>query len=152
MPRSKSANAGARRSGTRERPSDGKRPAARARVLVVEDVPDEQELLATLLRAQGWEVSIVGDGVEALELIERVPRAWFSLVVIDHVLPRLSGVEVVARASSRARFIVVTGIRDPVLRSGAISLGARAVLHKPLDLVELVRLARDVLGADAPDR
>jgi CheY-like chemotaxis protein len=151
-PRPTSLEADARRSSTGERPSDGKRPAAPARVLVVEDVPDEQELLATLLRAQGWEVGTAADGLEALALIERAPPEWFSLVVIDHKLPRLSGVEVVARASSRAPFIMVTGMRDPVLRRRAMSLGARAVLHKPINILELVRLARDAVGADEPGR
>lgn len=57
-------------------------------VLVVDDDPDLSLLMSLFLRKQGHEVSIAGDGVEALERIrERTPE----MVVLDWNMPRLDG-------------------------------------------------------------
>lgn len=66
----------------------------RPTILVVEDDPDIRELLAELLEDEGYEVHMASDGVEALDELERwQPR----VMLLDLMLPRVSGFEVLKR-------------------------------------------------------
>ena len=60
-------------------------------ILVVEDEPDMAELVALRLRREGYEVALAHDGEEALRLVRSRP---VDLVLLDLMLPRLSGTEV----------------------------------------------------------
>ena len=71
-----------------------------ARLLVVDDVPDNRELLVRRLQRQGHSaIATAGDGVEALAAIR---AAWddatpFDVVLLDVMMPRMSGLEVLER-------------------------------------------------------
>ena len=58
------------------------------RILIVEDEPDIQELLSAYLQQAGYQTSLAGDGVEALELFR---SASFDLVLLDIMLPKIDG-------------------------------------------------------------
>src|SRR5262249_49484418 len=60
----------------------------RARVLVADDDPATRELIANTLRASGYEVETSPDGQDA---VERVARLSFDVVLLDAVMPRMSG-------------------------------------------------------------
>ena len=60
-------------------------------VLLVEDSPIYQEIIANLLKRNGWKVVIVRDGLEALEQMQ---KSYPDLVVLDIVMPRMNGYEV----------------------------------------------------------
>jgi adenylate cyclase len=63
-------------------------------ILVVDDVPDNLDILQMRLESQGYEVSTAGDGVEALEKIrQRLP----DLVLLDIMMPKMDGIEAVKR-------------------------------------------------------
>src|SRR3954470_4004695 len=63
-------------------------------ILVVDDVPDNVDILQMRLEAQGYAVATAGDGVEALEKIrELLP----DLVLLDVMMPKLDGIETVKR-------------------------------------------------------
>src|SRR5689334_18630596 len=68
-------------------------------ILVVDDVPDNVEILQMRLEAQGYEVETAGDGVEALAKIrERLP----DLVLLDIMMPKMDGIETVKRLKADA--------------------------------------------------
>ena len=67
---------------------------ARARILVVEDDPDQRQILEMVFRSAGYDVSLAEDGISALE---RVQSAAPDLIVADLMMPRMDGAELVRR-------------------------------------------------------
>ena len=125
------------------------KPQAQAvpRVLVVEDEPDIAALIAYQLTREGFRVETAGNGPEALDAVGReVP----DLVVLDRMLPGLSGDEVLARlkaeaATSGVPVLVLTAKREQEDRIEGLELGADDYLTKPFSPRELVLRARAIL-------
>lgn len=125
-------------------------------VLVVEDHDDTREVLDTLLRTEGYEVTLAVDGVEALEHYRR--RAA-DVVLIDVFMPRKDGIETIREL--RAEFgdalcIAMSADGDPTRRSAldrAREAGARLALRKPIEPWVLLRtLEGAVAGYRSIDR
>ena len=107
-------------------------------VLLVEDHEDTRELYRTALKSAGFHVVAVGDGVEALRVIDRAPP---SLVVLDLALPSMSGREIVKELAAgvdtrHIPVLVVTGHDPSEVRSEVA-----AVLRKPVDPDAVVQMA-----------
>ena len=64
---------------------------AKERILIVDDEKNIVSSLTSILSDEGYEVSMSGDGVEALELIQKDPP---DLVILDIWLPGMDGIEV----------------------------------------------------------
>lgn len=115
-------------------------------MLVVDDVEDNRELLATVLRDEGFVVTTAADGVEALEVAARERP---SVILMDLAMPRMDGFDAIERLRSeehgRAAFIiVVSAFDDRRSHARARDLGADAFLVKPYaprDVVALVERA-----------
>ena len=109
---------------------------SRSPVLIVEDDPPLRELYRSILRHAGYTVLTVEDGLTALRCIEDRPPA---AVVLDLVLPRLSGRDVYrelkARPATRDIPIVVVSGHD---MSDLNEADFACVLHKPIDPDRLV--------------
>jgi len=122
-------------------------PAPVPRVLVVEDEPDIAALIAYQLTREGFRVRTVGNGHEALEAIGReVP----DLVVLDRMLPGLSGDEVLDRmkaepATKAVPVLMLTARREQEDRIRGLELGADDYLTKPFSPRELVLRALAIL-------
>ena len=127
--------------------------ASRGSILVAEDDELTLELLANVLRREGYDVVAVADGREALDNL-RDNR--FELVVTDIQMARASGLEIldaVLRATPDVPVVLVTAYADPGAAMDAIAKGAADYLAKPIDIVALrttvaralerSRLARD---------
>jgi DNA-binding response OmpR family regulator len=91
----------------------------RPKALVVEDDPTTQRLLAAILRAEGADVDIAGDGEVAIEMLS---RETYSVILLDIVLPRVSGTAVMehlraTRPGVLESVIVVTGLDVAEIRT-----------------------------------
>jgi CheY-like chemotaxis protein len=109
-------------------------------VLVIDDDPTNRLLLRRGLEREGLRVETAADGVEALE---RLARPGIDLVLLDLLMPRLNGHEVLARmrADSRLRHvpvIVVSGADETAEAVRCIELGADDFLPKPFDVDVLI--------------
>jgi len=117
------------------------RPAADGeRVLVVDDEPDIVALVAYHLAKAGYRVSTASDGPEA---IEQALRERPAIIVLDLMLPGLSGYDVLKqlRANERTRgvgVLLLTARREEPDRIRGLSLGADDYLTKPFSAQELV--------------
>jgi two-component system response regulator RegX3 len=121
------------------------RPSGAARtILVVDDEPSFAESLQIGLRREGYQVVVAGDGAQALECFDRVHP---DLVLLDLMLPRLSGSDVCRelRRRSRIPIIVLTARSDEVDTVLSLELGADDYVTKPFRLRELVARIRAVL-------
>jgi two-component system response regulator RegX3 len=133
--------------------ADGERiRALMTRVLVVEDEESFSDALSYMLRREGYEVAVAGSGVDALAMFD---RNGADLVLLDLMLPGLSGTEVcrALRQRSRVPIIIVTARDSEVDKVVGLELGADDYVTKPFSSRELVARIRAVLrrGVDADD-
>ncbi len=113
-------------------------------VLVAEDEESFVDALAVGLRHEGFEVAIARDGAEALALFDEVEP---DVVLLDLMLPRLSGVDVCRSLRSRSAvpIIMVTAKGGEVDTVVGLEVGADDYVTKPYSLRELVARIRAVL-------
>jgi two-component system, OmpR family, alkaline phosphatase synthesis response regulator PhoP len=123
------------------------RERMRQKILVVEDEGDIRELMRFNLSQEGFVVEEAGDGAEALDRIER--RAP-DLVLLDLMLPRMSGLELCRRlranpATARLPIIVVTAKGSEVDRILGLEMGADDYVVKPFSPREVVARVKALL-------
>jgi putative two-component system response regulator len=116
-------------------------------ILVADDSEASRDLLATLLRAEGYSVACAEDGQEALELL-RTHRV--DLALLDVVMPRANGFDVcqAMKAMPETRLIpvvLVTGLNSAKDRIHGIECGADDFLKKPVSKEELLARVRSLL-------
>src|SRR6202167_6577422 len=115
------------------------------RVLVVDDEPSLAELLASVLRYEGWEIRTAGDGTSAVRTArEFKPDA----VVLDIMLPDFSGLEVLRRLRAVLPHVCVLFLtaRDAVEdRVAGITAGGDDYVTKPFSLEEVLARLRGLL-------
>ena len=109
------------------------------RILVVEDNPSIREILVRYLEGQGHDVQAASDGVEALE---RVLAGDPELILLDIVMPRLNGFQVLAQLKADPRWretpvVMISGLDDMEGIARCIGMGAEDVLPKPFNRVML---------------
>ena len=112
------------------------------RVLVIEDEPGIVDFLERGLRSYGFEVESAGDGVRGTERALGEP---FDLVVLDMMLPRRSGLEVlgeVRQARPTLPVIILTARGEVEDRVNGLDAGAIDYLTKPFSLSELAARIR----------
>ncbi|MDX1645534.1 MAG: response regulator transcription factor [Longimicrobiales bacterium] len=117
------------------------------RVLVVEDEPDIAALIAYQLTREGFRVETTGTGTGALDAVDReIP----DLVILDRMLPGLSGDEILERlradpATANVPVLVLTAKREQEDRIEGLELGADDYLTKPFSPRELALRAQAIL-------
>jgi formate hydrogenlyase transcriptional activator len=119
-------------------------------VLLVDDEPENLEMLRRALRGMG-KIATAPDGGTALELVR---ENEFAVVVTDHLMPGLTGVELLERMATiapRAERILVSAYGDADVLTDAINRGHIShFLSKPVDVRELQRLVKRAIAAAAP--
>jgi two-component system response regulator RegX3 len=118
------------------------------RVLVVEDEESFSDALSYMLRREGYEVEVAATGPDALQSFE---RSGADLVLLDLMLPGLSGTEVCRelRTRSHVPIIMVTARDTEVDKVVGLELGADDYVTKPFSSRELVARIRAVLRRGA---
>jgi two-component system phosphate regulon response regulator PhoB len=116
-------------------------------ILVVEDEDSLATLLQYNLEKEGYDVAVAGDGEEALLLVdERLP----DLVVLDWMLPKVSGIEVCRRLRQKPEarnvpIIMLTARGEETDRIRGLDTGADDYVVKPVSMNELTARVRAVL-------
>jgi DNA-binding NtrC family response regulator len=113
-------------------------------VLLVDDEPKIRQALAAALRDEGHEVSSTGNPREALRLVGERP---FDLLVVDNLMPELSGLELIrevvggAGAGERPQILMMTAHATVQSAIEAMKLGALDYLQKPFEIDEFLVVA-----------
>jgi DNA-binding response OmpR family regulator len=124
------------------------------KVLFADDDPGMRALVLINLEAEGFDVTVVDDGVTALTEIERVPP---DLIVLDVMMPGRDGFEVLEHLKARPRtahipvVLLTAKASDADVWEGWRS-GADYYMTKPFDPGELARFAHNVLGTGEGSR
>ena len=120
-------------------------------ILVVDDVPDNVDILQMRLEAQGYEVTTAGDGLGALEKIRALLP---DLVLLDVMMPKLDGIEAVKRLKADPSLpfipvILVTAKADASDVIAGLESGGDDYLTKPVDHAALSARVRAMLRIKA---
>ena len=119
-----------------------------ARILLVEDAPDVQLIVADLLRGHSHEVVVSGDGSEGLRV---AAEQQFDLLILDVMLPGIRGFEALRqiRAKSALPIIMLTARDEDIDRILGLEIGADDYLAKPFNPRELAARIQAVLRRSA---
>jgi two-component system, OmpR family, response regulator RegX3 len=121
-----------------------------SRVLVVEDEESFSDALSFMLRKEGFEVSVAATGTQALTEFD---RSGADIVLLDLMLPEMSGTEVCRQLRSRSHvpIIMVTARDAEIDKVVGLEIGADDYVTKPYSPRELVARIRAVLRRNAPE-
>ena len=122
-----------------------------SRILVVDDEPALRDTVSYALRTEGFDVDVVSDGEAALEA---ALDAEYDVVVLDLMLPRMSGTEVCRRlrAESTVPIIMLTAKGAELDRVLGLEVGADDYVTKPFSMAELIGRIRAILRRRDLDR
>ena len=126
------------------------------KILIIEDEPSYIDALEIALQREGFVTTVATDGVEGVTMFEELQP---DLVLLDLMLPRMSGIDVcrTIRRTSRTPVIMVTAKDSELDAVVGLEVGADDYVTKPYGLHELVARVRAVLrratatGADEAD-
>jgi DNA-binding response OmpR family regulator len=118
------------------------------RVLLVEDEPNIAEAIRFILTRDGWEVSHLADGAEALA---RVAEIAPDLIILDHMLPGLSGLEILAAlradpATAATKVLMLTARGQERDREAATQAGADSFMAKPFANADILAEVRAMVA------
>lgn len=121
------------------------------RILIVDDDRTTRHVLQGVLQGAGFATSLAGDGVEALKMLR---SRSFDLLLLDVWMPRMNGLELLAKLKSRKvrpRVVVMTSDDAPETVLKAVQAQAFRYVHKPVEPSELLAAVREVLRSpEAP--
>src|SRR3954466_13304277 len=131
------------------------RYGATVRVLVVDDEVDLAETVRDGLKAEGFTVDLMHNGVDGLWAATEAPHGVYDAVVLDIMLPGLSGYEVCRQLRARevwTPILMLTAKDGEYDQADAFDLGSDDYLTKPFSFVVLIARLRALIRRGAPER
>jgi PAS domain S-box-containing protein len=122
-----------------------------ARILIVDDEPQNRQLLEVMLASEGFLLQTAASGEEALAIVASLPP---DLILLDVMMPGMDGYQVASQlkgdlATKNIPVIMVTAVDDRDVRIRGLSAGAEDFLTKPVDRPELCLRVRNLLRLKA---
>ncbi|MBD2185966.1 response regulator [Planktothrix sp. FACHB-1355] len=119
-----------------------------SKVLVVDDLATELEIICRILQEAGISVDRASDGDEAIARIQESPP---DLVVLDVVMPRMNGFEVVRelRENPKTKHLPVVFCSQKnteIDKIWGMDMGADAYITKPFDPQQLINIVKKLMG------
>ena len=116
-------------------------------IMVIDDDADIRELMKMFLEADGYDVSLAKDGLDAIEQLQAGARP--ALILLDLMLPRMDGEQFLKRMRA-GRFgkipvVVISG--HNAAQQKAVEIQAVSCLEKPVELDELLKTVRQFASA-----
>src|SRR6185369_10154106 len=127
-------------------------PAASLRILVADDNPTNREVIGRILERAGHAVTLVNDGEQALDAVERGAP---DLVILDRNMPGMGGMEalqalrLMTRGRARLPIVMLSADVTTEARREALEAGADAFLSKPIETMRLLDQIHSLAGGKA---
>lgn len=115
------------------------------RILVVDDEPGIRELVARVLRGEGFEVVLVNDGEAGLTAVQEAEVAY-DLVITNSYMPHLSGDQLIQQLRQQFPSLPVLHLDDGTYPTISRESASVPTLYKPFRLDELCEEVRRLLG------
>ena len=117
----------------------------KGRILVVDDERSIVTSLVRIFQDNGYDALGVGSAEEAIASVE---KESFDLILLDNVLPGMSGLRAIQelRSRSTAAVVMMTGHFDMEMKKDALLMGALDFLPKPLDIEALERKVAEIVA------
>lgn len=125
---------------------------APAQILVAEDDPSILRLVTVLLQRAHCHVDTAVNGRRALEKIQQMD---YDVVVLDLMMPELSGLDLLKQISLREplrKFVIIMSAASSTVVARAISPNVFAVLRKPFEIERLVATVRECISGPGVER
>jgi two-component system chemotaxis response regulator CheY len=122
-------------------------PGGPARILYAEDLRELREVMRVIVEAQGYQIETVSDGDEALQRLTAEPAA-FDVLITDHHMPRMNGLELVQRllpGAFKGKIMVFSSELDPGVHREYHRLGVAVILPKPIRPAVLRKALADLV-------
>ena len=121
------------------------------RILIVDDIPQNVDLVRSLMQAEGYEVASASNGLEALAQVAAAPP---DLILLDIMMPTLDGYAVCRQLKARPEtrlvpIVLITALGDEADKLLGIEAGADDFLTKPFSQAELKARVRSLLKLKA---
>ncbi len=110
------------------------------RVFIVDDDRDFAESIAEVIEIRGHKVDLAFSGEEA---VQKFKKRQYDITFMDVRLPGISGIESffeIRKIKPNANIVMMTGYNAEKLVDKTIDNGARAILHKPFDMKQVLEL------------
>lgn len=122
------------------------------RVLIIEDEPEISMILEEVLTEEGYEVTAISDGISGLKHLRDYPHP--GIVLIDLFIPGISGKGVIEAMRKDPELmeipvVIMTGA-VPSLRDFPDDVNYQALLSKPFDLAEVIRIVHRLTDVSGP--
>ncbi len=124
----------------KEKPGEKQDNIKRAKILLAEDSPDNVLLIKTFLRNAGIEISVVSDGIEAIDL---VVKEKFDLILMDIQMPRMNGFEATREIRNKGFKMPIIALTAHALqehRKNALEGGFTDFVTKPIQRKTLLEV------------
>lgn len=113
-------------------------------ILLVDDIADNLEILVDYLEGSGYNLASARDGVDAWAMLEREPDR-FHAVLLDLMMPRMTGMEVLQRMKAHPTLtqvpvIIQTAATSPAQMTEGLAAGAHYYLTKPFEKADLLSI------------
>ncbi|MCA9060447.1 MAG: response regulator [Planctomycetaceae bacterium] len=118
-----------------------------SRILIADDIQQNRELLEAYLADEGYEIFMATDGQQTMQMVEQHHP---DLILLDIMMPRMSGYEVCAQLKGNAEFaqipvLMVTALNEQGDIEKAVEAGCDDFLSKPVNRLELQTRVRSLL-------
>ena len=123
-------------------------PAGTGNVLFVDDEEALVDFGTIVLERVGYQVDGYTSSIEALEMFRKTPEK-FDMVITDHIMPKLQGMELakkILEVRSNIPVLLCTGTKSDELVEQAKAEGIREVLQKPIPMKTLIKAINTILG------
>lgn len=114
--------------------------SSQANILIVDDTPDNLDLLAAILQKRGYQTICVDNGAEAIEIAH---SGWAELILLDIQMPEMDGYQVCHSLKSEAHtreipVIFISALDDFADKKKAFKVGGVDYINKPFEIKEVV--------------
>jgi CheY-like chemotaxis protein len=118
-----------------------------SRVLIADDIQQNRELLEAYLADEGYQILMAADGQQTMQMVDEHQP---DLILLDIMMPRMSGYEVCTRIKADAAkrmipVLIVTALNEPGDIEKAVNAGCDDFLTKPVNRLELRTRVRSLL-------
>lgn len=120
---------------------------SQANILIVDDIPDNLDLLAAILKKRGYQILCVDNGQQALEIAD---SGWADLILLDIQMPNMDGYEVCRQLKAEAKtsdipVIFISALDNFSDKQKAFKVGGVDYIQKPFEIKEVVvRVANQI--------